>query len=366
MQRQQPTAQVVSSSPAARRRWWCSAATQSSRRDQPAHDVAGQGRRGRDTDGDCYLAWKIYNTAPADVTVDMDDEGDSERAGERLSGVRLVGVSWPRPRSAAKQDVRIRPPYHGACRIEIANDGAVIDGAPVQYVPTAHVGGRIEPTLIILHDTAGGPPWRQRVVAGAQPATGSRRTSSSSRTATSSSWRHSTGAAYHAGASEWRRPAGLQRLVHRHRDRQSGTGTRHAGCCRVHLRPHLHGRRRRAATRARRVRCGCPTPRRSSPPSRPWWRRSAVPIRHRRGRAAITTSSPATRWTRRRSCRGRMRAALGVRAWTPMPAPGLSRPHPRGPAAAGRAAVPVGMADGEVGPRTRMAVRAYQETAGLK
>jgi N-acetyl-anhydromuramyl-L-alanine amidase AmpD len=25
-------------------------------------------------------------------------------------------------------------------------------------VPTAHVGGRIEPTLIILHDTAGGPP----------------------------------------------------------------------------------------------------------------------------------------------------------------------------------------------------------------
>jgi N-acetyl-anhydromuramyl-L-alanine amidase AmpD len=43
-------------------------------------------------------------------------------------------------------------------RIEIVNDRAVIDGAPAQYVPTAHVGGRIEPTLIILHDTAGGPP----------------------------------------------------------------------------------------------------------------------------------------------------------------------------------------------------------------
>lgn len=27
-------------------------------------------------DTDCWIAWKIYNTAPADVVVDMDDEGD--------------------------------------------------------------------------------------------------------------------------------------------------------------------------------------------------------------------------------------------------------------------------------------------------
>jgi hypothetical protein len=24
---------------------------------------------------DCYLAWKIYDASPADVTADMDDEG---------------------------------------------------------------------------------------------------------------------------------------------------------------------------------------------------------------------------------------------------------------------------------------------------
>src|SRR5262245_17531862 len=43
-------------------------------------------------------------------------------------------------------------------KIEIVSDRAVIDGKPAQWVPTAHVGGRIEPSLIILHDTAGGPP----------------------------------------------------------------------------------------------------------------------------------------------------------------------------------------------------------------
>jgi N-acetylmuramoyl-L-alanine amidase len=44
-------------------------------------------------------------------------------------------------------------------RLVVAGSMAVDGGSqPVAYVPTAHVGGRIEPTLIVLHDTAGGPP----------------------------------------------------------------------------------------------------------------------------------------------------------------------------------------------------------------
>jgi N-acetylmuramoyl-L-alanine amidase len=42
--------------------------------------------------------------------------------------------------------------------LEIVNDRLQVGGAPVEFVPTVHVGGRIEPTLIVLHDTAGGPP----------------------------------------------------------------------------------------------------------------------------------------------------------------------------------------------------------------
>lgn len=38
--------------------------------------------------------------------------------------------------------------------IEIRNDRALIDGRPCRFVPAEHIGGRIEPTLIVLHDTA--------------------------------------------------------------------------------------------------------------------------------------------------------------------------------------------------------------------
>jgi N-acetylmuramoyl-L-alanine amidase len=42
----------------------------------------------------------------------------------------------------------------------VVRGAMAVDGGPqrVAYVPTKHVGGRIEPTLIVLHDTAGGPP----------------------------------------------------------------------------------------------------------------------------------------------------------------------------------------------------------------
>lgn len=38
---------------------------------------------------------------------------------------------------------------------EIRDDRLHIDGRPCRFVPTEHVGGRIEPTLIVIHDTAG-------------------------------------------------------------------------------------------------------------------------------------------------------------------------------------------------------------------
>lgn len=41
---------------------------------------------------------------------------------------------------------------------EIRNDRLRIAGRPVRFDPTEHVGGRIEPVAIVLHDTAGGPP----------------------------------------------------------------------------------------------------------------------------------------------------------------------------------------------------------------
>ena len=40
---------------------------------------------------------------------------------------------------------------------EIKNDRLQIDGRPARFEPTEHVGGRIEPVAIVLHDTAGGP-----------------------------------------------------------------------------------------------------------------------------------------------------------------------------------------------------------------
>ena len=41
---------------------------------------------------------------------------------------------------------------------EIKSDRLQIDGRPARFEPTEHVGGRIEPVAIVLHDTAGGPP----------------------------------------------------------------------------------------------------------------------------------------------------------------------------------------------------------------
>lgn len=41
-------------------------------------------------------------------------------------------------------------------RYSINGDRLSIGGRSVPFVPSPHVGGRIEPTLVVLHDTAGG------------------------------------------------------------------------------------------------------------------------------------------------------------------------------------------------------------------
>lgn len=43
-------------------------------------------------------------------------------------------------------------------KFEIVNDRLVVNGKPVRYVQTKHMGGRIEAVAVVLHDTAGGPP----------------------------------------------------------------------------------------------------------------------------------------------------------------------------------------------------------------
>ena len=43
-------------------------------------------------------------------------------------------------------------------KFDIVNDRLVVNGKPVRYVQTKHVGGRIEAAAVVLHDTAGGPP----------------------------------------------------------------------------------------------------------------------------------------------------------------------------------------------------------------
>jgi hypothetical protein len=43
-------------------------------------------------------------------------------------------------------------------KFEIVNDRLFVNGKPVRFVQTKHVGDRIEPVAIVGHDTAGGPP----------------------------------------------------------------------------------------------------------------------------------------------------------------------------------------------------------------
>jgi N-acetylmuramoyl-L-alanine amidase len=50
-----------------------------------------------------------------------------------------------------------------------ADDRLWIGKKPAPYVPTRHVGGRIEPVLIVLHDTAGGPPGNSVVWLSSNP-----------------------------------------------------------------------------------------------------------------------------------------------------------------------------------------------------
>lgn len=38
----------------------------------------------------------------------------------------------------------------------VAGDRLMVDGRAAPFAASPHVGGRIEPTLIVLHDTAGG------------------------------------------------------------------------------------------------------------------------------------------------------------------------------------------------------------------
>jgi hypothetical protein len=184
-------------------------------------------------------------------------------------------------------------------RIEIVQDKAVVDGSSAQYVPTAHVGGRIEPTLFILHDTAGGPPgdsvsWLARnpnsvsahVIVKldgsiVQLAPFDRRTN-------------------HAGASQWRGRSGCNgwsigiEIVNPGQLR--GTPERP---CPASAAPILvpKPRRQRSGTSPD---CGCPTPRRSSPPSRRWCRRWVVPTRPSSRWWGTIMSRRAARWIRHR------------------------------------------------------------------